>query len=292
MRLPTAASPASRRRYALARELGGSFPSAIGAILVVTGSVALGLADDASDLELYGWTADLPTPETLTAAIVAADGRDVQLMPEPRGPDSIGAIFRFRDVWVDAEWMALAALDRRVALLAAGEASSGQVVLAWVLRHALPLRGADQLLPRQRLLDRYPERLRERIIAGQAAFFGHPIGLAALWTYARRPQPLVLADRLLLVTTASLRLLFAVNRQWQPDWKWLPAVTRDLDHRPERLVERVEATVTALALEQRVATALGLARDVLALAPPRPDIEQARAIVERCLLLNTPDAVT
>ena len=111
-------------------------------------------------------------------------------------------------------------------------------------------------------------------------------------SYARRPQPFILSDRLLLVTAASLRLLFALNRQWQPDWKWLPDVTRDLERQPERLVERVEATVVAPALDQRVAAALGLARDVLILAPPRPDIEQARAVVEHCLRLDAADAVT
>jgi hypothetical protein len=280
---PASASAATHRRYALARQVARRLPPTLGDILAVTGSVALGLADDASDIDLHGWVDLLPDADDLAAALTAAGAGERLLLPEPRGPDSIGAVFRVGKVWIDAEWMTLAELDRRLAALTAGTAPSGYLVLAWVVQHALPLRGAELLHPRQQALASYPESWRERSIEATAQFFQHPHAFSALWTYARRPQPFVLADRLFPVTVATLRLLFALNRRWQPDLKWLGAVSRDLPLRPERLVARVEETVTTPAFDRRVQAALTLAFDVLALAPATPQIERARTVIAGAL---------
>ncbi len=79
-----------------------------------------------------------------------------------------------------------------------------------------------------------------------------------------------------------LRLVFAVNRRWEPDWKWLREVTRDLLLAPERMAERIECVLTAPSLEERARTDFGLIRDALALAPTSAAIEQARATIREC----------
>jgi hypothetical protein len=59
------------------------------------------------------------------------------------------------------------------------------------------------------------------------------------WLPIRRDQPLALAMDLLSDVQGILRLLFALNRQWEPDWKWIAALARRLQHKPDQLVERV-----------------------------------------------------
>ena len=107
--------------------------------------------------------------------------------------------------------------------------------------------------------------------------------MAGRWTYCRRHQPLALSQRPIWDTHNLLRLVFAINRRWEPDWKWLREVTRDLLLAPERMAERIECVLTAPSLEERAWTDFELIRDVLALAPTSAAIEQARTTIRECL---------
>jgi hypothetical protein len=107
--------------------------------------------------------------------------------------------------------------------------------------------------------------------------------MAGRWTYCRRRQPLVLTQRLIWDTHNLLRLVFAINRRREPDWKWLREVTRDLSLAPMQMAERSERVFTAPTLEERVRTDFDLIRDALALAPTSAGIEQARATIRECL---------
>ena len=68
-RLPDGATAASQYRYDIARHLAEACPSALGEEIAVTGSIALGVADDASDVELNLWTDVLPSVEERRAWI-------------------------------------------------------------------------------------------------------------------------------------------------------------------------------------------------------------------------------
>jgi len=74
---------------------------------------------------------------------------------------------------------------------------------------------------------------------------------------------------------SMLRILFAINQQWEPDWKWLHVETEQLTIKPERLLESIDEIFTISQGEQRVARYLLLLRDVLALVPPQYDVAGA-----------------
>ena len=276
----------SASRHALAETLADAWPATLAAEIAVTGSVALGLADDDSDIELNLWVDHLPSAEERAAFIAAVGGTDAIAEPEPWGAGTFATTFRCRDMWVETAWMTRAVVDQRLRHLLAGTASNG-VVLAWVITHALPLRTDGQLGAWRQALQVYPDVLQERIIESRTAVYHMRHRVADRWTFCRRRQPLALMQRLNLDIYSVLRLLFALNRRWEPDFKWLRHVTRDLAVAPDRLTERVEAIFTAPELEQRVATSLQLIADTLALLPPTPSVEQARTVVEETIRLGS-----
>ena len=90
----------------------------------------------------------------------------------------------------------------------------------------------------------------------------------------------------------ACNLLFAINHQWEPDWKWLRGELDHLAIKPGHLLERLDGIFLEPHLEQRVARALLLLHDVLELVPEQYDVTRVRANVQQSLHdhgLGTPD---
>ena len=77
-----------------------------------------------------------------------------------------------------------------------------------------------------------------------------------------------------------LRILCALNRQWEPDWKWLRERTETFDVAPERLPERIDGIFSSQSAERAVELCLELVLDTLRLIPERPNAAHAITIVE------------
>jgi hypothetical protein len=72
-----------------------------------------------------------------------------------------------------------------------------------------------------------------------------------------------------------LRIVFALNREWEPGWKRLASRVEPLERKPDRLAERIDAlgrTLDLAALRQ-------LAAEILALAPDLPAVLRARRML-------------
>jgi hypothetical protein len=107
--------------------------------------------------------------------------------------------------------------------------------------------------------------------------------VAARWTAARRDEQHRLARLLVRGVDNVLRLVFALNRRWEPEWKWLEQHTADLAIKPDHLVERIGATFAGSQPEQGVAMCQRLIADVLGLVPPPHDVRRACAAIQLAL---------
>jgi hypothetical protein len=282
--LPDGATEESQRRYAIAERLATSCPAGLGDDIAVTGSVALGVADESSDVELNIWCDALPMVEERAAWIASVGGEVRSNNAEPWNDGTLETVFRVEGVWIEAGWMTKARLGETLrAILAAETIDHGRLQMAWVVGMALELRTDGLIEGWRRELVAYPEALREKLIEANTRVWQTPHAMAGRWTYCRRRQPLALTERLTWDTYNVLRLVFALNRRWEPDMKWLREVTRDLPVAPERMAERIERVFSAPALEERVQTGFELIWDALALAPSSAGIERARATVDGCL---------
>lgn len=272
---------ASQARRLLACELVRNCPPGIGQEIAITGSVARGHADSASDIEINIWVDEIaPAPER-EAWLRAAGVENLELWSEPSEDGSIWATGRFRQVPIEVGWQTQTALeDFLQPLLMAESTDSQRCVLAAALVDAVPLRTSGFLHEWQQRLACYPAPVQRRIITSAVFPWKYPFEHATL---AQRGERLALMERQIRELHRLLRALFALNGQWEPDWKWAAALASRLEVKPERLIPTVDAVLSASDSIAGVRMMLGLIGDTLDLLPSCFELGEAKASVERAL---------
>lgn len=209
---------------------------------LITGSVARGLADAASDLDIYLYWDRLDRTE----------------MAEPQRFDPIGARVAFGvptahgwftklDLdgrYVDVESVDATVLEHARDALTAGGAPPGWVVkLAAGVRDAIAVRGAEQLAVwQQRFV--YTDESATAEVTTRAPRLVSPTALFEL-AYARG-DILSFTARLSRVLLDVVALLGAVNRRFIPvdEPKWIPWHLARLTHHPRDIDGRIHDALT------------------------------------------------
>ncbi len=285
--LPPYASEASRIRYEAAQALADAAPPSFGQEAVVTGSTSRGVADEDSDIEMVFYVVALPPFSERDTWLHNIKAVDIVLDTESIGDDEVWATFYFRGIWVEAGWQVITAHEKNLATLATGSITGhGTLKLAWIMLHAVPLHSIGLLAQWQQMFSHYPDTLAQRIISASTKFWIFPQTFAIRWALIRRGEQLALTERLYVDTCGMLRILFAINHQWEPDWKWLRFEAEHLIIKPEQLVERINAIFLAPRQEQQVFLYMMLLHDVLALVPSEYDVTRPRYNVQESLRLH------
>jgi hypothetical protein len=271
------ATPESRRLYDRAAALAATCPPELGREIAVLGSVARGLADAHSDLEIALWNVTLP-PAAARAGWLAEQGvTDLLVSESARSDGSVWVAGRLDGLPFEASWQTVAALEAALHRITAAEGLEREVLaLAELIVSAQPLRTVGWLARWQALLAAFPPALERAIIdsvAGRWARADHWVGLARL---ARRGESLLLAERLAAELDALLHLLYVVNRRWEPSRKWTLTLAADLPRMPAGWRERLQAVLCAGGLEA-VEVCRALLLDGLALVSPEIDTSAAQA---------------
>jgi hypothetical protein len=283
-KLPPQATLASRMRYEAAQALVDAAPAAFGQEAILSGSAARGVSDEDSDIEIVFYVEALPARSACDEWLQRVGASDIVFETESSEEDQRWVFFVFREIWVEAGWQLLAAHEQRLDALAQGRvAAHGPLTLAWIVQHAVSLRSVGLLHRWRQQLAPYPETLPQKILTDATHFWFFRHFLAVRWALIRRGEHLALLERLYQDTRNMLRILFAINHQWEPDWKWLRGELPRLTIKPERLLERIDAIFLEPNLERRVALSMSLLRDVLALVPAQYDVARARANIREAL---------
>ena len=258
-------------------------PSELGREIALTGSVGAGLADEDSDVELLFLVDSVPSQERVRAWLESLDARDVLA-----GPDSSGvwAWCRLGDVELDPFFGLVAEAEAEVEAIIGGEAIGHErLAFAHVLTHSLVLRTTGVLGALVERLRVYPEHLQHRLI--DEAVRGCEIPAAHLGT-AVRDDRLAVEGTLLRHAERVLRIVFALNRRWEPPrWKWSSHYAEALDLAPPRLSERIRAALLEPDSLAAVRAMLELLRDTLELVPASIDVRAARRGIEARLAAVT-----
>jgi predicted nucleotidyltransferase len=261
--VPTARSAELR---AVAQRVAAALPASVTDI-VLTGSTSRGVADELSDIELLVVASELPQELPLS---------DLETWSPPDAP------IRWHGGFVDGEfveliWWPPTFAEERVAKIAAGEiVEHARLRTAEALVNGICLRGgahARWLVQ----LGEYPEGLAEKIIVDAAAAWTEPVRCDR--ALLRPGDALMRAWRYVDGTEQILRIVFALNREWEPGWKRVAQRVDPLAVKPDRLAERIDAIGRALDLDALRA----LAAETLALAPDLPVVQRARRLLEEPL---------
>lgn len=254
---------------ALAQEIAAAFPPVVEEV-VLTGSVSRGVADEVSDIEMLVVTAE---PLDLAACFEHARAAGLERL-DTWGAQGTPAsrVSGYRDgVPIELIWWPRDHAEDSVEGLVAGEASSSADALA----NGVALRTTGLLAAWQERLNAYPEELATRRIEEAALTWGG-FAAAGFLTLARPGDRLALVERLLDDASRVLKIVYAVNRVWQPTHKRVAGRVAPLAVKPERLAERIERALTEPDPLRAMLVMAELQAETVALAPPGPKVERAR----------------
>jgi hypothetical protein len=180
----------------------------------------------------------------------------------------------YEGVPVETIWWPHAFAEATVAALVDGRRSPSADALA----NGVALRTVGLLQAWQERLRAYPEELAAARIEEAALTWGgfHPTGFLTL---ARPGERLALVGQLLDDAERVLRIVYALNRVWEPTSKRLAARVEALPVKPERLAERIDAALTEPDSLRAMLVLSELQLDTLALAPSGPNVDRARGWV-------------
>jgi hypothetical protein len=238
--------------------------------VVLTGSVSRGVADELSDVEMLMVTAtkldlDECFEHARRAGLVDLDSWGIQ-------GTEVSRVFGYYDGSpVETTWWPHKFADATVDALIAGEES----ISAEALTHGVALRTIGLLADWQQRLRVYPDALAAARIEEAAVAWGgfHPTGFLTL---ARPHDRLALIEYLYNDALRVLRIVYAVNRVWQPTNKRLADRVASLAVMPERLAERIEEALTEPDPLRAMLVMSQLQADTADLAPSGANIDRAR----------------
>ena len=238
--------------------------------VVVTGSVSRGVADDVSDIEMLLVTRgelDLEDCFSLAtdAGLTGLDTWGQQGVPTKR-------VSGYRDgVPIELVWWARAYAEEMVDAIFAGNPGGTAEALA----NGVALRSSGLLAQWRERLRHYPDELAQAQIEDAALTWGG-FTPAGLLTIIRPSERLSFLERAVDDAIRVTRIVFAVNRVWQPTTKRLAARVAPLAVKPDRLAERIEEALIEPDLRRAVIVMTELQLETANLAPDGPNIVRSR----------------
>jgi predicted nucleotidyltransferase len=236
---------------------------------VVTGSVSRGVADDVSDIEMLAVTQEEPVLDECYSLAEACGLTDLGTWGPQGGPAQ--RVSGYSDgVPIELIWWSRAHAESAVDAIFAGEPSATADALA----NGIALRTSGLLAHWQERLSHYPDELASARIEDAALTWGG-FAPAGLLTLIRPGERLALVERLVDDAQRVLRIVFALNRVWQPTSKRLDDRAAALAIKPQRLPERIRDALTEPDPRRAVLVMTELQLDTVALAPSGPNIDRA-----------------
>jgi predicted nucleotidyltransferase len=238
--------------------------------VVVTGSVSRGVADDVSDIEMLIVTQDQLELEECFSLAAACGLTDlgtwgVQGVPTKR-------VSGYRDgVPIELIWWSRAHAEAAVDAIFMGELGGNADALA----NGVALRTSGLLAQWQERLRDYPDDVVRARIEDAALTWGG-FAPAGLLTLIRHGERLALVERMVDDASRVMRIVFALNRVWQPTHKRLADRVAALPLKPDRLAERIEEALTEPDPRCAALVMTELQLETATLAPDGPNIIRAR----------------
>ena len=253
----------------IAQRVADALPLAIEDV-VLTGSVSRGVADDVSDIEMLIVSESELELEDCFAHAAACGLTDLGTWGRQGVPTKRVSGYR-EGVPVELIWWSRAHAESAIDAIFADDLSTTADAIA----NGVALRTSGLLAQWQERLRHYPDELAGARIEDAALTWGG-FAAAGLLTLVRPGERLALVERMVDDASRVTRIVFALNRVWQPTLKRLADRAAAVTHKPERLAERIEEALTEPEPHRALLVMTELQAETVALAPDGPNIDRAR----------------
>jgi predicted nucleotidyltransferase len=263
------ATPETTRLHAVAQRVADALPASVEEV-VLTGSVSRGVADDVSDIEMLIVTPGEPELDECFSLAAGAGLSDLGTWGLQGVPTKRVSGYR-EGVPLELIWWSRAHAETAVDAIFTGDSSTAADALA----NGVALRTSGLLAQWQERLRHYPDELATARIEDAALTWGG-FAPAGLLTIVRPGERLAMIERMVDDATRVVRLVFALNRVWQPTMKRLAARVEPLAVKPDRLAERIDEALAEPDPHRAVLVMTELQLDTVLLAPDGPNVVRAR----------------
>jgi hypothetical protein len=255
----------------LAQRIADALPPEVAEEVVLTGSVSRGMADDVSDIEMLVVTPSLLPLDECFGHARAAGLTDLGTWGAQDTPTRRVSGKR-EGVPLELVWWPRDFAESQITALLGGQLSSS----ADAISHGVPLRTGGLLADWQKRLADYPDEVAAARIEDAALPWGG-FAAAGLLTLIRPGERAALVEWNLDGAVRVLRIVFALNRVWEPTLKRLAARVDPLDVKPSHLVERIDQSLTEPDPTAALLVMTELQLETVELAPSGPNVDRARA---------------
>ena len=254
----------------LAQRVADALPPEVAEEVVLTGSVSRGGADEISDIEMLIVTPDQIELDACFEYARAAGLEELDTWGDQSTPTKRVSGVR-EGVPLELVWWSCEHAESAIDAFFSTDTSSAADAIA----HGVALRTSGSLSRWQARLGSYPEELAKARIEDAALTWGG-FAAAGLLTLARAGERLSRTERMLDDASRVVRIVFALNRVWQPTHKRLAENIAPLAVKPARLAERIEAAFSEAVPRRALLIMTELQAETVALAPDGPNVNRAR----------------
>lgn len=243
----------TEKRLAIARRIvDGLAPRTDLRASLLAGSVAQGIADEHSDIDLLNYYDGLPDRELFESVLRDSGGARIGDLGDAGG-ESFAVRYRFEGIEVQTGGALISELDRRLAKVENGDVDWITAKVAMGLLEGVPLYG-DELIHEWKSRARYPDALRRREVTANLGWF--PIWaidahLAARDAELFRRQMLLDGAFRVLAVLSAVNSLYFTTFQFKRAGAHLVAMRIKPDRLAQRLDRVANATPTLAAEELR-----------------------------------------
>jgi len=262
----------SKIRLEIAKEIILKCPLNFVKEAIVVGSVSRGAADENSDIEIEFLNDRIPTEEERINWIKEIGAAQITSYGMPISDGSMWIIFKYKDYWIEAGWQSIDAMKENIENILKGKVTDHErLLLAWTIKNAICLTEGNLIENLQLQLKTYPYMLQKIIISSTLKALTVTLALKVKQALAARDDRIPLLERLIVDIKRILRILFALNGQWEPDWKRIEYIIQDLTIIPENLYNRINKIITIDDSNNSLKMCLELLKDTLLLIPDEFD---------------------
>ncbi len=253
----------------IAQAIAEALPTTV-AEVVLTGSVSRGVADEISDIEMLLVTEDELDLDECFSLAASCGLTSLGTWGQQGGPTKRVSGY-CDDAPIELIWWSRAHAESAIDAVFTGDLSGTADAIAY----GVALRTSGLLAGWQDRLRHYPDELADARIEDAALKWGG-FHAAGLLTLLRPGERLALLEWMVDDATRVARIVFALNRVWQPTLKRLEDRVAALNDKPERMAERIEEALTEPDPRRALLIMIELQLETLSLAPAGPNVDRAR----------------